>query len=96
MQQATAVTRALAGKWVIAGTPVTQAVMLEAFPENERATPMALYTMGVAIAPAVGPVLGGWLTDEYGWPWIFYINLPLGIFGIIMSIIVLSDPPYMQ
>ena len=76
--------------------PVTQAVMLETFPENERGMAMALYTMGVAIAPAVGPVLGGWLTDEYGWPWIFYINLPLGIFGIIMSIIVLSDPPYMQ
>jgi DHA2 family multidrug resistance protein len=76
--------------------PVTQAVMLETFPENERGMAMALYTMGVAIAPAVGPVLGGWLTDEYGWPWIFYINLPLGIFGIVMSIIVLSDPPYMQ
>jgi DHA2 family multidrug resistance protein len=76
--------------------PVTQAIMLETFPENERGMAMALYTMGVAIAPAIGPVLGGWLTDEYGWPWIFYINLPLGIFGIIMSIIVLSDPPYMQ
>ncbi|MDH3604809.1 MAG: MFS transporter, partial [Candidatus Tectomicrobia bacterium] len=76
--------------------PVTQAIMLETFPENERGMAMALFTMGVAIAPAVGPVLGGWLTDEYGWPWIFYINLPLGIFGIIMSIIVLSDPPYMQ
>ena len=75
--------------------PLTQAIMLETFPEKERGMAMALYTMGVAIAPAVGPVLGGWLTDEYGWPWIFYINLPLGIFGVFMSIIVLSDPPYL-
>jgi DHA2 family multidrug resistance protein len=76
--------------------PLAQAIMLETFPEDERGMAMALYTMGVAVAPAVGPVLGGWLTDEYGWPWIFYINLPLGVFGIFMAIIVLSDPPYMQ
>jgi DHA2 family multidrug resistance protein len=76
--------------------PLAQAIMLETFPEEERGMAMALYTVGVAVAPAVGPVLGGWLTDEYGWPWIFYINLPLGIIGIIMSIVVLSDPPYLQ
>jgi DHA2 family multidrug resistance protein len=76
--------------------PVTQAIMLETFPEEERGMAMALYSMGVSVAPAVGPVLGGWLTDEYGWPWIFYINLPLGIFGVCMAITVLSDPPYLQ
>jgi DHA2 family multidrug resistance protein len=76
--------------------PLAQAIMLETFPEEERGMAMALYTVGVAIAPAVGPVLGGWLTDEYGWPWIFYINLPLGIIGIVLSIVVLSDPPYLQ
>ncbi len=75
--------------------PLAQAIMLETFPEEERGMAMALYTVGVAIAPAVGPVLGGWLTDEYGWPWIFYINLPLGIIGVFLSIMVLSDPPYM-
>jgi DHA2 family multidrug resistance protein len=76
--------------------PVAQAIMLETFPEEERGMAMAIYSMGITIAPAVGPVLGGWLTDQYGWPWIFYINLPLGILGIILSIIVLSDPPHMQ
>ncbi len=76
--------------------PVSQAIMLETFPEEERGMAMAVYSMGITIAPAVGPVLGGWLTDEYGWPWIFYINLPLGLCGILMSIAVLSDPPHMQ
>ena len=76
--------------------PLAQSIILETFPEKERGMAMALYTVGVAIAPAVGPILGGWLTDEYGWPWIFYINLPLGIIGIIMSSIVLTDPPYLQ
>jgi DHA2 family multidrug resistance protein len=76
--------------------PVAQAIMLETFPEEERGMAMAIYSMGITMAPAVGPVLGGWLTDEYGWPWIFYINLPLGILGIVLSIIVLADPPHMQ
>lgn len=76
--------------------PLAQAIMLETFPEKERGMAMSLYTVGVAVAPAVGPVLGGWVTDAYGWPWIFYINLPLGIIGIFMSMVVLSDPPYLQ
>jgi DHA2 family multidrug resistance protein len=76
--------------------PVAQAIMLETFPEEERGMAMALYMMGVVVAPAVGPVLGGWLTDEYGWPWIFYINLPVGGFGIFMAATVLADPPYMR
>jgi len=76
--------------------PVAQAIMLETFPEEERGMAMAISSMGITLAPAVGPVLGGWLTDQYGWPWIFYINLPLGILGIVLSIIVLSDPPHMQ
>ena len=76
--------------------PVSQAIMLETFPEEERGMAMALYAMGVTIAPAAGPVLGGWLTDQYGWPWIFYINLPLGALGVGLSIIVLNDPPHLQ
>ena len=51
--------------------PVAQAIMLETFPEEERGMAMAIYSMGVVVAPTVGPVLGGWLTDAYGWPWIF-------------------------
>jgi DHA2 family multidrug resistance protein len=76
--------------------PITQAVMLETFPEEERGMAMAIYSMGVVVAPTVGPVLGGWLTDVYGWPWIFYINVPIGIFGIVMAGIVLHDPPHVQ
>ncbi|MCZ6874164.1 MAG: DHA2 family efflux MFS transporter permease subunit [bacterium] len=76
--------------------PVTQAVLLEAFPEEERGMAMAVYMMGVVVAPAMGPVIGGWLTDTYGWPWIFYINLPIGCLGISMAVIFLQDPPYMQ
>src|SRR5215510_11296413 len=76
--------------------PVTQAIMLETFPEEERGMAMALYSMGVVVAPTVGPVLGGWLTDTYGWPWIFYVNVPVGILGVCLAAIVLHDPPYMQ
>ncbi|MEE8290163.1 MAG: DHA2 family efflux MFS transporter permease subunit, partial [Candidatus Tectomicrobia bacterium] len=76
--------------------PVSQAIMLETFPEDERGMAMALHSMGVVLAPALGPVLGGWLTDAYGWPWIFYINVPVGCVGIIMALTVLADPPYMQ
>jgi DHA2 family multidrug resistance protein len=76
--------------------PVTQAIMLETFPEEERGMAMAIYSMGVVVAPTVGPVLGGWLTDAYGWPWIFYINVPIGLLGIFLAGVVLHDPPYLQ
>lgn len=76
--------------------PVAQAVLLETFPEEERGMAMAAYMMGVVVAPALGPVLGGWLTDTYGWPWIFYINLPVGCIGILMAVTFLHDPPYLQ
>jgi MFS transporter, DHA2 family, multidrug resistance protein len=76
--------------------PVTQAVMLETFPEEERGMAMAIYSMGVIVAPTVGPVLGGWLTDAYGWPWIFYINVPIGIVGIVLAGVVLHDPPHVR
>ena len=76
--------------------PVAQAVMLETFPEEERGMAMAIYSMGVIVAPTVGPVLGGWLTDAYGWPWIFYINVPIGLCGIFMAGAVLHDPPHVR
>jgi len=76
--------------------PVAQAIMLETFPEEERGMAMAIYSMGINVAGVVGPVLGGLLTDMYGWPWIFYINVPVGILGTVLSILVLADPPHMQ
>jgi len=52
--------------------------------------------MGVVLAPAIGPILGGWLTDRYGWPWIFYINLPVSIAGILMVASFVHDPRYLR
>src|SRR4051812_20780663 len=63
---------------------VSQAVLFEAFPREEAGTAMALFGLGVMVGPTIGPTLGGWLTDNYGWPWIFYINIPLGILAAAM------------
>jgi MFS transporter, DHA2 family, multidrug resistance protein len=63
---------------------VSQAVLFEAFPPEEAGMAMALFGVGVMVGPTIGPTLGGWLTDNYGWPWIFYINIPVGILAAIM------------
>jgi MFS transporter, DHA2 family, multidrug resistance protein len=76
--------------------PVSQAVMLEIFPKEKRGTAMSVYTMGVVVAPILGPTLGGWLTDSYSWRWVFYINLPVGIVAILMCLRFLEDPPYLK
>lgn len=76
--------------------PVSLAILRETFPPEEQGMAMSLYGMGVVVAPAIGPVLGGWLTDTYGWPWIFYINVPFALVGIWMVSIFLEDPPYLR
>src|ERR1035437_3987052 len=63
---------------------VSQAVLFESFPRREAGTAMALFGLGVMVGPTIGPTLGGWITDNYGWPWIFYINLPVGILAATM------------
>src|SRR5215213_3380475 len=63
---------------------VSQAVLFESFPPEEAGTAMALFGVGVMVGPTIGPTLGGWLTDNYGWPWIFYINIPVGILAAVM------------
>ena len=63
---------------------VSQAVLLEAFPRRQAGTAMALFGLGVMVGPTVGPTLGGWLTDNYGWPWIFFINLPVGVLAAFL------------
>ncbi len=59
--------------------PLSQAVLLEAFPPQDRGKAMAFWGLGIVVAPMLGPVLGGWLTDSYSWRWVFYINIPVGI-----------------
>jgi DHA2 family multidrug resistance protein len=76
--------------------PVSLAVLRETFPPGQQGLAMAVYGMGVVLAPAIGPVVGGWLTDRYGWPWIFYINIPFSLVGIAMVSLLLEDPPYLR
>ncbi|MDH3600275.1 MAG: DHA2 family efflux MFS transporter permease subunit [Candidatus Tectomicrobia bacterium] len=89
-------TRVLQGLGGGALIPMAMAIMLEIFPEEEHGTAMAVFMMGVVLAPAMGPVLGGWLTDQYGWPWIFYINLPIGAVSIVMVLAFLTESEHLQ
>ncbi len=72
--------------------PTQQAILRQTFPPEEQGIAMAMFAMVVMIGPAVGPVLGGYITDNYSWPWIFYINLPVGIVGILMTINNVHEP----
>ncbi len=76
--------------------PIAQAIMLESFPRQKRGAAMAIFAQGVVVAPILGPTLGGWITDSYSWRWIFYINLPVGIFALFMAQWLVEDPPYIQ
>jgi MFS transporter, DHA2 family, multidrug resistance protein len=76
--------------------PVSQAILRETFPPEEQGMAMAVYGMGVVLAPAMGPILGGWLTDRYGWPWIFYINVPVSVVGMLMVGAFVKDPAYLR
>jgi DHA2 family multidrug resistance protein len=75
---------------------VSQAVLFESFPRKEAGTAMALFGLGVMVGPTIGPTLGGWLTDNYGWPWIFYINIPLGMLAAAMIIGYVHDPEHQR
>jgi len=76
--------------------PISQAILLETFPVRERGMAMALWGLGVVIAPIVGPVLGGWITDNLSWRWAFYINLPIGLISLIMTALFIFDPDYIR
>src|SRR5262245_6700124 len=76
--------------------PTSQSVMLEAFPPAQRGKAMGFWGLGIVVAPMLGPVLGGWLTDNYSWRWVFYINIPVGIASIIMTKLFIFDPPYIR
>jgi MFS transporter, DHA2 family, multidrug resistance protein len=76
--------------------PIAQAVLLESFPVNKRGSAMAMFAMGVVVAPILGPTLGGWITDNYSWRWIFYINVPFGIAAVFLQQWLVEDPPYIK
>ena len=75
--------------------PIAQAILLESFAPARRGRAMAAYSMGVIVAPILGPTLGGWITDSYSWRWIFYINLPVGFAALVMTQAFIEDPPYL-
>jgi DHA2 family multidrug resistance protein len=76
--------------------PIAQAVLLESFPAERRGSAMAVYGLGIVVAPIIGPTLGGWITDNYSWRWIFYINVPIGILAVLMTNTFVEDPPYIK
>ncbi|MGB8368958.1 MAG: DHA2 family efflux MFS transporter permease subunit [Limisphaerales bacterium] len=88
--------RILQGAGGGAMVPIAQAILLESFPPAKRGAAMAMFGMGVIVAPILGPTLGGWITDNYSWRWIFYINLPVGIMAVLMQEWLVEDPPYIK
>ncbi|HTF65924.1 MAG TPA: DHA2 family efflux MFS transporter permease subunit [Edaphobacter sp.] len=73
--------------------PVEQAILVDTFPPAKRASAFALYTVAIVTAPAIGPVLGGWITDNYNWRWVFLINIPIGLLSLYLTNRFVSDPP---
>lgn len=76
--------------------PATRAILLETFPREERGHAMAIFGVGIVVAPILAPVLGGWLTTDYSWRWIFFINVPICVIGLIMLELFVHDPPYIR
>src|SRR5580700_898409 len=73
--------------------PVEQAILVDTFPGAKRASAFALYSMAIVTAPAIGPILGGWITDSFSWRWIFFVNVPLGLLSLVLTSRLVSDPP---
>jgi DHA2 family multidrug resistance protein len=75
--------------------PLSQAILLESFPKEKRGSAMAVFGVAMMFAPMIGPTLGGWITDNYSWRWIFYINVPIGALTLLLQSIFVEDPPYL-
>ena len=76
--------------------PMAQAILADSFPPQKRGMAFALYGITTILAPTIGPTLGGWITDNYTWRWIFYINLPVGILAMFLVYRMVEDPPYLR
>src|SRR5437870_12894148 len=76
--------------------PMAQAILADTFPPAKRGLAFALYGITIVCAPAVGPTFGGWITDNYSWRWIFYINVPVGILAVLLVSLLVEDPPYLS
>ncbi|HLO26051.1 MAG TPA: MDR family MFS transporter [Geobacteraceae bacterium] len=76
--------------------PTSQAILMETFPPREQGMAMAIFGVGAMFGPIVGPALGGWITDNLNWRWIFYINIPIGIIAVTMATYFIFDPAYLK
>src|ERR1700756_946784 len=76
--------------------PMAQAILADTFPPEKRGLAFALYGITIVCAPAIGPTMGGWITDNYSWRWIFYINVPVGILAVLLVYQLVEDPPYLS
>ena len=76
--------------------PLSQSILLETFPPRQHGMAMAVFGVGIMFGPIIGPLLGGWITDNWSWHWIFFINIPIGIISILLTMLFITDPPYMK
>ncbi len=76
--------------------PLSQAILLESYPKSEHGKAMAIFSSGITIAPIIGPIVGGWLTTNYSWNYVFFISLPFCIAAFIMISMFIEDPPYLK
>jgi DHA2 family multidrug resistance protein len=76
--------------------PISQSILLETFPRKQHGMAMAIFGVGIMFGPIIGPLLGGWITDNWSWHWIFFINIPIGVVSILMVIFFIVDPHYMK
>src|SRR5213082_160832 len=76
--------------------PSEQAILTDTFPLEKRGMAFAVYGVAVVVAPTIGPWLGGWITDNFTWRWVFYINVPVGILSLLLTSFLVHDPPYMK
>src|SRR5437588_2058975 len=76
--------------------PSEQAILADTFPPARRGMAFAVYAMAVVVAPALGPTIGGWITDNYSWRWIFFMNIPFGVLSVLLTSLLVSDPPWLR